>query len=147
MASTNTPPIEFHFLVPFPLRQRRKLKTFIFSIFRSEKTRLENLHYIFCSDDYLLNINRQFLNHDFYTDIITFNLASKNEPISAEIYISVDRVKDNARSLNLSAHQELLRVMFHGVLHLCGHKDKTRDQIRLMRQKEDFYLRKFERMK
>jgi rRNA maturation RNase YbeY len=89
-----------------------------------------------------LNINRKFLDHDFYTDIITFDLSEGKE-INAEIYISIDRVRENARNLKVPLKQELQRVMFHGVLHLCGYKDKAPKDTNLIRQKEDYYLGKF----
>jgi len=90
----------------------------------------------------VLAINRQFLSHDFYTDIITFNLSDSNA-IQAEIYISVDRVKDNATQLGVSFKSELHRVIFHGVLHLCGYRDKNRVETKEMRSKEEFYLHKY----
>jgi rRNA maturation RNase YbeY len=89
-------------------------------------------------------MNRRFLKHDYYTDIISFNLrGSKTDPIVGEIYISVDRIRENARINNVSINQELHRVMFHGVLHLCGYNDKTKPQQRIMRLKEDSYLIKY----
>ncbi len=90
----------------------------------------------------MLAINRQFLSHDFYTDIITFDLSDSNA-IQAEIYISVDRVKDNAAQLGVSFKSELHRVIFHGVLHLCGYKDKKRKEIEKMRSTEGFYMNKY----
>ena len=87
----------------------------------------------------MLNINRSALNHDYYTDIITFPLSNKNQPIVAEIYVSVDRVKDNAIQLRQSFAQELSRVIAHGALHLCGYKDKTKKDIAKIRSKEDYY--------
>ena len=101
---------------------------------------MAELQYIFCSDDRLLEINKQFLNHDYYTDIITFNLSGANQPINAEIYISVDRVRENAGDFNSSVPMELHRVIFHGALHLCGYKDKTRKDQTEMRKMEDKYL-------
>lgn len=136
------PKIYFHHLEKAPLFKRSRLKFFIEQIFRKEKKGLQEVHYIFCSDSYLLKINKQFLNHDFYTDIITFDL-SEGEGINAEIYISLDRVRENASGLKISFIQELHRVMFHGILHLCGYKDKSIKDIKLMRQKEDSYLDKF----
>jgi rRNA maturation RNase YbeY len=88
-------------------------------------------------------MNRDFLQHDYYTDIITFGLSEKNQPIEAEIYISIDRVKDNALSLGVAYKEEMLRVIFHGALHLCGYKDKTKSEISAMRAKEDQYLQLF----
>jgi probable rRNA maturation factor len=101
--------------------------------------------YIFCTDNYLLQINKDFLGHDYYTDIISFGLAGPGQPVEAEIYISVDRVRDNARNLEQPFRRELLRVIFHGALHLCGYRDKKKSEITIMRQKEDQYLRLFEK--
>ena len=126
----------------FSLENRAQLKTFIESLFKKEKKKLSSINYIFCSDKKLLEINRKFLNHDFYTDIITFNL-SELDSTQAEIYISIDRVRDNAKSLNISFKSELHRVVFHGALHLCGYKDKIRAERIKMRQKEEFYLSKY----
>ena len=100
------------------------------------------LNYVFCSDDRVLEINRQFLAHDFFTDIITFEL-SDNEYTNGEIYISTDRVRDNAKALKVSVVAELHRVIFHGALHLCGYKDKTGKDEALMRKKEDEYLKRY----
>jgi rRNA maturation RNase YbeY len=121
------------------LTNRTELKRYIQSIFKKEGKKLDSIHYIFCTDKALLEINRQFLSHDFYTDIITFNL-SESKVIQAEIYISTDRVKDNALQLGVSLKSELCRVIFHGVLHLCGYKDKSKEQKVEMRGKEEFYL-------
>ena len=115
------------------------LKNMVIRIFKEEEFALEHIDYIFCSDEFLLNINRSALNHDYYTDIITFPLSNKNQPIVAEIYVSVDRVKDNATQLNQSFAQELSRVIAHGALHLCGYKDKTKKNIAEIRSKEDYY--------
>jgi probable rRNA maturation factor len=143
MVSSKTPPVHFHILQNFSLAQRRELKVFLANIFRKEGAKLNELNYIFCPDEYLLGINQQYLKHDFYTDIITFNLAEKGQPVSGEIYISVDRVRENAKTLGTSFREEMLRVIFHGVLHLCGYKDKTKQQEKEMRGREDYYLRKF----
>ena len=134
------PTIQFNFLEPIDLRERIRLKRFLASLFKKEGKQLAELQYIFCSDDYLLEINRQYLNHDFYTDIITFDLSEKGQSINAEIYISVDRVRENAREFDSSLKQELHRVIFHGALHLCGYKDKTTSQEKEMRKMEEKYL-------
>src|ERR1700761_1176956 len=126
------PTIQFNFLEPIDLRERTRLKQFLTNLFKKEGKVLEELQYIFCSDRHLLDINRQYLNHDFYTDIITFDLSEKNHPTNAEIYISVDRVRENAQQYHTSLKNELHRVIFHGALHLCGYKDKTNQQERLM---------------
>ncbi|WP_366206997.1 rRNA maturation RNase YbeY [Flavihumibacter sp. CACIAM 22H1] len=109
-------------------------------LFKKEKKSLELLNYIFCTDEYLLDINRSFLQHDYYTDIITFELAEKGEPTQGEVYISIDRVRDNAKLHGQSFQRELHRVIFHGALHLCGYRDKTKKEETLMRQKEEEYL-------
>ena len=134
-------PIVFHALEPVVLKQRRLLKKFIIQLFIKEKKSLQSIDIIFCSDEYLLEINKQHLQHDFYTDIITFDLSeSSANPIIGELYISIDRVKDNAALRDEKFSTELLRVIFHGLLHLCGFKDKTKSDIKTMRQKEDEYL-------
>jgi len=139
------PAIQFNFLHPIALRDRTRLKRFLVSLFKKEKKQLGELQYIFCSDDYLLQINRQYLNHNYFTDIITFDLSEKDQLINAEIYISVDRVRENAREFGCSLRQELHRVMFHGALHLCGYKDKKPKDAQLMRRMEDKWLRLYNR--
>jgi probable rRNA maturation factor len=136
--------VQFHYLNGSPgLRSRRQLKAFLLSIFRREKKQVSCLSYIFCSDKYLLGINQQFLQHNDYTDIITFNLAPEKAPVEGEIYISLERVRENADNLDQFFYMELHRVIFHGALHLCGYKDKTSKDISIMREKEDFYLEKY----
>lgn len=122
------------------LRDRNRLKDFILALFRKEKRAVESVNYIFCSDKKILEINRQFLNHDYYTDIITFDLSESNK-ITAEIYISLDRVRDNAKTQGTTLTNELHRVIFHGALHLCGYGDKTKAEIKKMREKEEVYLK------
>ena len=126
--------------VKINLKSRTRLKKFIESIFKKEHKKLEFINYIFCTDNALLEINKKFLKHDFYTDIITFDL-SDSESIEAEVYISVDRIRDNAKKLGLALHSELHRVIFHGALHLCGYQDKTKREKANMREKEGFYLK------
>ena len=118
-----------------------KLKQFVSALFTREGKVLDALNYIFCSDAYLLEINRTFLNHDDYTDIITFDLSESRKAITGEVYISIDRVKENAKELNIPFIEETRRVIFHGALHLCGYKDKKKSEITLMRNKEEEYLR------
>lgn len=123
---------------------KRLLQDFIPLIFKKEGKKLESIAFIFCSDEYLLEINKQFLKHDYYTDIISFDLSEpKSALISGEIYISVDRVKENAKNMGLSFQEEVKRVLFHGALHLCGYRDKKKADIQQMRAKEDEYLRLF----
>ncbi|MDR2562862.1 MAG: rRNA maturation RNase YbeY [Prevotellaceae bacterium] len=125
---------------PFPLigkkiatAQRVKM------LINKEYKKAGNLSFIFCSDDYLLDVNRKYLNHDYLTDIITFDY-SEGDKISGDMYISVDRVAENAHNYGFSLETELLRVILHGVLHLCGYDDKTENQQKIMREKEDSYL-------
>jgi len=134
------PLIRFHFSKPASFTQRTLVKNVLRDIFKKERTPLEQLQYVFCSDEYLLEINQQYLQHNYYTDIITFDLSEKGGPVSGEIYISIDRVKENARHFQVSFQQELLRVIFHGALHLCGYKDKTKKDQEAMRKAEDKYL-------
>ena len=141
----NNPTIQFNFLEAVSLTDRTRLKRFIATLFKKEKKVLAELNYIFCSDEYLLEMNRQFLHHDYYTDIITFDLSEPGHSINAEIYISVDRVKDNAAQFGASVKRELHRVMFHGALHLCGYGDKTGQEEKVMREKEEAYLTLYER--
>lgn len=140
MNNKRSPLIQFHFIEPISLTQRTLIKEVIRDLFKREKTPLDQLQYIFCSDEYLLQINRQYLQHNYYTDIITFDLSENKGPVSGEIYISVQRVKDNAREYKVSFKQELLRVIFHGALHLCGYKDKTTKEQVAMRKAENKYL-------
>ena len=142
MARNNsTPPINFHFLEPISFTQRTLVKEVIRNLFKKERTKLEQLRYIFCSDEYLLQINKEHLNHNYYTDIITFDLSETPNATIGEIYISVDRVRDNAQNYEVSFKHELLRVIFHGALHLCGYKDKSSKEEQLMRKAEDKYLK------
>jgi probable rRNA maturation factor len=134
------PPVQFHFLVPVSFSQRTLVKEVIRDLFRKEKTQLKQLQYIFCSDEYLLQINKEHLQHNYYTDIITFDLSDTAGQVTGEVYISVDRVKDNAQNYEVTFKQELLRVIFHGALHLCGYKDKSEKDQLTMRKSEDKYL-------
>lgn len=124
------------------LTNRNGLKKYIQYIFKAENKDLESLNYIFCTDKALLDMNRQFLSHDYYTDIITFDLSDA-KAVKAEIYISVERVKDNAHELGVSFKSELHRVIFHGILHLSGYKDQNRVEKKKIREKEELYLSKY----
>jgi rRNA maturation RNase YbeY len=125
------------------LTNRSLLKRYIESIFKKEAQKLDSVNFIFCSDSALLKINQKYLKHDFYTDIITFNL-SDTEAMRAEIYISIDRVRENSFELGVPYKSELLRVIFHGVLHLCGYNDKTKTEKKKIREKEDHFLNKYQ---
>ncbi|WP_462253856.1 rRNA maturation RNase YbeY [Ekhidna sp.] len=126
--------------IDFQLDKRDHISQWISEVIEKHQFKLLELNYIFCSDDYLLEINRQHLNHDYYTDIITFDNSEEELEIESDIFISVDRVKDNAEKRSLRMEIELHRVMIHGVLHLLGFGDKTESEKKLMREKEDTCL-------
>lgn len=132
--------IDFNYQVRVSIRHKDMLTYIAESIFLKEGKSVDSLSLVFCSDMYLLKINQDYLQHDTYTDIISFNYATKNEPVNGELYISMDRVKENAGFFNTSIEAERARVIFHGVLHFCGYKDKTTEQKKIMRSKEDEYL-------
>jgi rRNA maturation RNase YbeY len=122
--------------ISFSLKRKNGLENWITSVIRKEKKRSGEIHYIFCSDAFLLKLNKQFLHHDTLTDIITFDY-SEGKTIAGEIYISIPRVKENARNYRTPFETELHRVMIHGILHLCGYKDKTAKAKTEMRKAED----------
>lgn len=126
--------------VSFILREKLLLRTFLTTILIQEKVIFKSISYIFCTDEFLLKLNQQYLNHDTLTDILTFTLSNTSLPVVAEIYISVERVRENSQDVNTPFLQELYRVMIHGILHLCGYSDHSEAEKVLMRQKEDFYL-------
>jgi probable rRNA maturation factor len=126
--------------IEFSLPKKDKTVRWIRSVIKAHGYSLESLTFIFCTDQYLHQINLQFLNHDTLTDIITFDNSEKRTKLSGDIYISIDRVTENARTLGTPFNEELHRVMIHGVLHLLGFKDKTKKEKREMRTKEDLYL-------
>lgn len=143
MASRSGANIQFnYFKTRFRLRQARKIAAWIEQIVKMEKASVSSLSYVFCSDAYLLSINKQYLNHDTLTDIITFEYTEKGG-LEGEIYISVPRVKENARTMGVEFNAELRRVIIHGVLHLLGYSDKTAATKKAMRRKEDECLKKF----
>ena len=125
--------------VDFSLINESSLQSWILLSIEKEALVCGDLSFIFSSDDHILNINKDYLNHDYYTDIITFDYR-EDQIISGDIFISIDRVKENASTLSLPFTDELHRVMIHGVLHIMGYKDKTPEEESLMRSKEDFYL-------
>lgn len=134
--------INFNYQIPVSsLRNRSGLKQYLVLLCKKEHKTIDAISFVFCSDQYLLSLNQQFLSHDTYTDIITFDYTEKGGPIKGEIYISIERVKDNARHFESTFIYELHRVIFHGILHLCGYKDKLKADQTIMRAKEEFYLR------
>jgi probable rRNA maturation factor len=137
-------PIKFYFISsPFYFSKRKELKAFLLYLFKKEGHKVEAVNYIFCTDDYLLELNQHFLNHNTYTDIITFELSEREAPIVADIYISVERVRENSHLFQSSFAEELHRVIFHGALHLCGYRDKSAKDIKKMRFKEDYYINRY----
>ena len=126
--------------VSYKLPKRTALKKFIADTYRLATGKRLVLTYIFCSDEYLLSLNRRHLGHDYYTDIITFDLSRTPSTTSAEIYISIDRVADNANKLKQAMDDELCRVLFHGVLHLAGYLDHSKKEKELMRKMEEEWM-------
>ena len=136
--------IFFYFETKIKLEKRLFLKQFLKEMNNIEGSKIKQLSFVFCSDKYLLDINRRYLNQNNFTDIITFNLnTEKYGKAEGEIYISIERIRENAIKYNTTIDKELHRVIFHGVLHLCGYLDKTNKQASVMRTKEDFYLQRF----
>ncbi|MBK9284313.1 MAG: rRNA maturation RNase YbeY [Sphingobacteriaceae bacterium] len=125
----------------FKLKNASLLKTWIKKIILAEKKELGKIYYVFLNDDELLKYNKKFLKHNTYTDIITFDYSS-DKKLSAEIFISTERVRDNANKLSVPFEEELHRVMIHGILHLCGYKDKSKEAKLEMRKKEESALKK-----
>lgn len=128
--------------IQYNLKDKIKVKQWIKDTIAAEGYQLDELTYIFCSDAYLLQINRQYLDHDTYTDIITFDNSSEKGIITGDIFISIDRIRENAAKFNQSVTDELHRVIIHGALHLLGYKDKTAIDSKNMTQMEDKYLDK-----
>ena len=125
--------------ISLPDINTKLISSWLIEIARSENKSIKRINYIFCSDEYLLEVNKNYLQHDYYTDIITFDL-SESEVIESDIYISIDRVQDNANNFNSNTQTELLRVLAHGLLHLIGYNDKTKDEQTIMRNKEEACL-------
>jgi rRNA maturation RNase YbeY len=119
--------------------ERRRIKDFMISLISKENKIPGEINVIFCSDPYLLKMNKQYLKHNYFTDIITFE-SNENEIISGDLFISIDRIKENAVRYKTDFKNELLRVIFHGVLHLVGYKDKSISEKKLMKEKENLYL-------
>ena len=129
--------------VTFSLPQKTQSRQWLTKLAESEGYKIGELNYIFCSDDYLLQVNRDYLDHDYYTDIITFDNSEEEDKLEGDIFISIDRVNDNGRNLNVPLEQELRRVIAHGLIHLCGYGDKTDEEAQQMRQKEEESLRQW----
>jgi probable rRNA maturation factor len=144
MAAIDPSRVSFHYLdVSFLFPNRTRLKFFLIEQARKEGFEVDALTYVFCTDAYLLEMNQQYLNHDTLTDIITFPLSAKGQPLLSDIYISVERVRENAASFQAGLQREIHRVIFHGLLHLCGYKDKSKADVKLMREKEELLLDRY----
>ncbi len=127
----------------FRITERRKKKRWLNDLISQENFNLLELNYIFLNDDALLKINKEYLNHDTYTDIITFDNSEEKKSIEGDIFISVDRIRENALMFRVSFETEMIRVMAHGLLHLCGYLDKKKKDIKNMREKENYYLEQY----
>lgn len=134
--------INYNYEIDFQLVNEEDYSSWIDLVVSSENKELGEVSYIFCNDEYLLEINQQYLNHDTLTDIISFDYT-EGSLISGDIFISIDRVLENANELNIDFNEELKRVMIHGILHYCGYKDKSSDDEILMRTKEDEKIKMF----
>ena len=132
--------ISYNYETAFDLPNETELSDWISVVVHSENCQLGEINYIFCDDQYLLEINQQYLDHDTLTDIISFDY-SVGKKLQGDVFISVERVRENAHSFKVSFEEELSRVMIHGILHYCGYKDKCDSEKKIMRAKEDFYLK------
>ncbi len=131
--------------IDFTLKEKQKVREWIGATIKAEGfKRVGELSFVLCSDAYLLEINKQYLDHDTFTDIVTFDSSEDEDVIAGDIFISVERTTENAKKFNVSERDELHRVIIHGVLHLCGYYDKKKEDKTLMTEKEDFYLAKRE---
>lgn len=129
--------------IEFLLKGKKRLRDWYLKMLSEEGRTAENLNFIFCSDAYLLKINKKYLNKNDYTDVIAFQYNLKSEPMAGDIYISIPRIRENAAIFKSSPSAELKRVMAHGILHLLGYKDKTKSEKKIIREKENYYLNKF----
>jgi len=128
--------------IAYKLKQKTAVRSWITETIQAEGYKLKELTYIFCSDNYLLQINQQYLDHDTYTDIVTFDNSDIAQTITGDIFISIDRIRENAAKFGVTEADELHRVIIHGALHLLGYKDKSPADKKKMTLKEDFYLNK-----
>jgi len=136
-------PAKIHFFeeeIDFKLKNKKIIRSWIENTIVAEHDILKEINFIFCSDAYLLKINQDYLQHDTYTDIVTFDNSEKKDEIVSDIFISIERVSENALIYGISTIQELHRVMIHGTLHLLGYKDKSSKEKKIMREKENYYL-------
>lgn len=136
--------IYFHELgVTSSLLHKGGFKKFLLSILKKERQLVNRIDIIFCTDEYLLSLNKRFLNHNYFTDTLSFLLSNQKESIIGEVYVSIDRIKENSKGLKISYQNELLRVIIHGCLHLCGHSDGTKNAALKMTKLQEGYLKKW----
>lgn len=134
--------INFNFETILHLEEEKRLKEWIAEAVAAEEFLVGEINYVFCTDEYLHKINLQYLNHDMYTDIISFDYRV-GKRLHGDIFISVDRVRENATKFEVDFNSELLRVLIHGILHFCGYKDKLDNEVNVMRAKEDYYIARY----
>jgi rRNA maturation RNase YbeY len=134
--------ISFNYELEFQLENEEQFSSWISNVISSESKKEGDINYIFCDDEYILEINKQYLNHDYYTDIISFDYSVGNE-LHGDIFVSIERVRENAIEFDVTFDEELKRVLAHGVLHYCGYKDKTEEEELVMRSKEDEKIKMF----
>ncbi len=134
--------ISFNYELEFQLENEEQYSSWISNVISSENKKDGDINYIFCDDEYILEINKQYLDHDYYTDIISFDYSVGNE-LHGDIFVSIERVRENAIEFEVTFDEELKRVLVHGVLHYCGYKDKTEEEELLMRSKEDEKIKMF----
>ena len=130
----------------FNLPQKNKVRSLIKKVCQSEKKKLGFINCVFCSDEYLLKINKKYLKHDTYTDIITFDYAEQTDNIEGDLYVSLDRINENAQKYKVDKNEELLRIIIHGLLHLIGYSDKSKKEKLMMSEKENKYLSLYKKM-
>jgi probable rRNA maturation factor len=134
--------ISFNYEVDFQLHSEVQVNKWLSEVIKSESFKEGEINYVFCDDEYLLKLNVEFLKHDTLTDILSFDYSLGKE-LHGDIFISIERVKENAEDFNVGFETELKRVMVHGVLHYCGYKDKSEEEERVMREKENHYINLF----
>jgi len=134
--------INFNFETILHLEEEKRLKEWIAEAVVAEEFLVGEINYVFCTDEYLHKINLEYLNHDMYTDIISFDYRVGKQ-LHGDIFISVDRVRENATKFEVDFNSELLRVLIHGILHFCGYKDKLDNEVNVMRAKEDYYVARY----
>ena len=126
--------------IDFKLKDKQNTSLWLNNVAKNEGFKIKEINYIFCSDEYLYQINMEYLEHDTYTDIITFDNSEVKEKLEGDIFVSIERIRENVNEMGLLFESELSRVLVHGLLHLCGHLDETDEQEQKMRNKEDYYL-------